>query len=98
MIAKKTKSAKVKAAARSKARQRPNPALGRSVPLHHAGRLSRTSLESPFPLVRPTILTISPMVSLGAASLETDERGALAVANKYFVPTDRRNMHLDLLN
>jgi hypothetical protein len=28
-------------------------------------------------------------------ALETDERGALAVANKYFVPTDRRNMHLD---
>ena len=31
-------------------------------------------------------------------ALETDERGALAVANKYFVPTDRRNMHFDLLN
>ena len=27
-------------------------------------------------------------------ALETDERGALAVANKYFVPTDRRNTHL----
>jgi hypothetical protein len=27
-------------------------------------------------------------------ALETDERGALAVANKFFVPTGRRNMHL----
>ena len=27
-------------------------------------------------------------------ALETDERGALNVANKFFVPTTRRNMHL----
>jgi hypothetical protein len=27
-------------------------------------------------------------------ALETDERGALTVANKFFVPTVRRNMHL----
>ena len=27
-------------------------------------------------------------------ALETDERGALTVANKLFVPTGRRNMHL----
>ncbi len=27
-------------------------------------------------------------------ALETDERGALAVANRYFVPPSRRNMHL----
>jgi hypothetical protein len=27
-------------------------------------------------------------------ALETDERGALAVANKFFVPTGRRNMLL----
>jgi len=27
-------------------------------------------------------------------ALETDERGALNVANKFFVPTIRRNMHL----
>jgi hypothetical protein len=27
-------------------------------------------------------------------ALETDERGALAVANKFLVPTGRRNMHL----
>jgi len=27
-------------------------------------------------------------------ALETDERGALTVANKFFVPTGRRHMHL----
>jgi hypothetical protein len=31
-------------------------------------------------------------------ALETDERGALTVANKFSVPTGRRSMHLPLLN